>query len=357
MIHPIIRPLLTWYNLNKRDLPWRKTSNPYHIWLSEIILQQTRVDQGMEYYIKFVSLFPDIESLAAAPEDLVMRTWQGLGYYSRARNLHFAAKQVVQQFNGNFPDNYNEILLLKGVGTYTAAAVASFAYNEPKAVVDGNVYRFLSRYFGVKTPIDSTIGKKEFQILADEVLDKKNPGTFNQAIMEFGAMVCKPQIPFCETCIFNESCFAFNNKLVKELPIKEKKVKVGIRNLHYLLVFDSNANFLIHKRGKNDIWESLYEFVLIEDDFNSASGKMNLESFDFLIKNEFEPTKHILTHQHIYATFTIGLVNEFSNKIQTSFEKESWLNANNKAFPRLISRFLEKNEVQKFIDALIKNEI
>jgi A/G-specific adenine glycosylase len=175
--------------------------------------------------------------------------------------------------------------------------------------------------------------------------------------MEFGAMVCKPQNPFCEACIFNETCFAIMNKLVKELPIKEKKVKVGIRNLHYLLVFDSSANFLIRKRGKNDIWESLYEFVLIKDDFNVGSGELNLESFDFLIKREFEPTKHILTHQHIYATFTIGLVNEFSNKVLHSFEKEPWLNANTKAFPRLISRFLEKNEVQKFIDEVTKNEI
>jgi len=357
MIHPIIHPLLTWYNLNKRDLPWRNTSNPYYIWLSEIILQQTRVDQGMEYYLKFVTLFPDVQSLAAAPEDLVMRTWQGLGYYSRARNLHFAAKQVVQQFDCKFPNNYDEILLLKGVGTYTAAAIASFAFNEPKAVVDGNVYRFISRYFGIRTPIDSTIGKKEFQKIADEVLVKNNPGTFNQAIMEFGAMVCKPQNPFCEACIFNETCFAIMNKLVKELPIKEKKVKVGIRNLHYLLVFDSSANFLIRKRGKNDIWESLYEFVLIKDDFNVGSGELNLESFHFLIKREFEPTKHILTHQHIYATFTIGLVNEFSNKVLHSFEKEPWLNANTKAFPRLISRFLEKNEVQKFIDEVTKNEI
>jgi len=355
MIHPIIRPLLTWYNLNKRDLPWRNTSNPYHIWLSEIILQQTRVDQGMEYYLKFVRLFPDIATLAAAHEDLVLRTWQGLGYYSRARNLHFAAKQVVQQFDGKFPDNYNEILLLKGVGTYTAAAIASFAYNEPKAVVDGNVYRFLSRYFGIKTPIDSAIGKKEFQKIADEILDKKNPGTCNQAMMEFGAMVCKPQNPFCDSCIFNESCLALRNNLVKELPIKEKKVKVGIRNLHYLLVFDCNANFLIRKRGKNDIWESLYELVLISDDFNEASAKLDLQSFDFLIKRKFEPTKHILTHQHIYATFTIGIVKEFSSKVLISFEEVSWLNANTKAFPRLISRFLEKSEVQKFIDGIFKN--
>lgn len=353
MNHPIIHPLLTWYKLNKRDLPWRNTSNPYHIWLSEIILQQTRVDQGMEYYIKFVELFPNVFALANAPEDLVMHTWQGLGYYSRARNLHFAAKQVVQQFSGKFPDNYTEILLLKGVGTYTAAAISSFAFNEPKAVVDGNVYRFLSRYFGIKTPIDSTTGKKEFQKIADDVLDKNNPGTFNQAIMEFGALQCKPHNPFCETCIFSDSCFAFRNNLIKELPVKEKKIKVGVRNLHYLLVFDKNVNFLIRKRGKNDIWESLYEFVLIDDDYTTASGNANLESFDLLLKREFEPTKHILTHQHINATFTIGLVDEFSSEVLSSFEKESWLNMNSRAFPRLISRFLDKKEVKQFIDQII----
>jgi len=354
MIHPLILPLFTWYAQNKRELPWRKTRNPYKIWLSEVILQQTRVDQGMSYYLKFISLFPDVLALANAPEDLVMRTWQGLGYYSRARNLQFAAKQVVTQFNGVFPNNYNDILLLKGVGTYTAAAIASFAFNEPKAVVDGNVYRFLSRYFGIKTPIDSSSGKKEFQLLADELLDQKNPGMYNQAMMEFGAMVCKPIAPLCETCIFRSSCYSLKNDIIKELPVKVKKVKVRIRNLHYLLLFDKNANVLLQKRGKNDIWESLYEFVLLKDDFKNTELDVNWNSFNFIVKRDFEMKKHILSHQHIYTTFTVAQVQVFPDYLMQLREKEAWENTHLKAFPRLISKFLEKNEVQEFINALLK---
>ena len=354
MIHPIIRPLTNWYNIHKRDLPWRNTSDPYKIWLSEVILQQTKVDQGLAYYNKFIALFPTLDTLANAPEDIIMRAWQGLGYYSRARNLHFAAKQVLHQFEGKFPTNYKDILLLKGVGTYTAAAIASFAYDEPKAVVDGNVYRFLSRYFGIRTPIDSTNGKNEFQKIADDILDKRKPGIYNQAIMEFGAMVCKPNAPLCETCIFNTTCIAFQEQAVKLLPVKEKKINVKSRHLHYLLVFDKNANFLLQKRGKNDIWESLYQFVLIEDDLALSAKKHTLDSFHFLIKREFAPIKHILTHQHIYAIFTIGVVQEFSTTILESMEKENWNNIDARALPRLISRFIEKNEVQHFISSLFE---
>jgi A/G-specific adenine glycosylase len=355
-IHPLIHPLINWYQIYKRDLPWRNTNDPYKIWLSEIILQQTRVDQGMEYYIKFIQLFPTIYSLASAPEDLVMRSWQGLGYYSRARNLQFAAKQVVNQFGGVFPNNYNDILLLKGVGTYTAAAISSFAFGEAQAVVDGNVFRFLSRYFGIKTPIDSTTGKKEFQQLANDLLDKKRPGVCNQAMMEFGAIVCKPAAPLCDSCIFSLSCFAYRNNEVKQLPVKEKRIKVSIRDLHYLLVFDENANILIQKRGKNDIWESLYEFVLLHDNLKKRETSVGIDIFNFLQKQEFEPIKHILTHQHIHARFTIGQVKKFPQEALSLWEQEKWSNIDTKGFPRLFSRFLERPTVQRFIkSALISN--
>ncbi|MGE0567222.1 MAG: A/G-specific adenine glycosylase, partial [Bacteroidia bacterium] len=257
------RSLLTWYEANKRDLPWRNTKDPYKIWISEIILQQTQVAQGLAYYNRIISEFPDVEALAKAELDAILKHWQGLGYYSRARNLHAAANQIKQEYKGKFPDNYRELLNLKGVGTYTAAAIASFSYKTPVAVVDGNVYRVLSRIFGIETPIDTLSGKKEFQNMADKLLDIHSPDIYNQAIMEFGALYCKGSNPDCENCIFQKNCFALKFDKVKLLPVKEKKVKVKKRVLNYFIIIDKNKNCIIQKREASDIWKGLYEFPLI----------------------------------------------------------------------------------------------
>ena len=218
--------ITNWYRQNKRDLPWRLTTDPYKIWLSEIILQQTRVDQGLSYYLKFVKEFPTIQALANASEQQVLALWQGLGYYSRARNLHFTAKTISNELNGKFPNSFTSLKKLKGIGDYTAAAIASFSYNEITPVVDGNVYRVLSRVFNIATPIDSSQGKKLFYELAGELISKENPGEFNQSIMEFGALWCKPQNPKCEDCPLQENCLAFENDTVKLLPVKDKKIKI-----------------------------------------------------------------------------------------------------------------------------------
>ncbi|MGE4308542.1 A/G-specific adenine glycosylase [Bacteroides sp.] len=300
------RLLIEWYHEHKRDLPWRNTNDPYLIWISEIILQQTRVAQGYAYYQRFIERFPNLESLAAAEENEVLKYWQGLGYYSRARNLHQAAISV----NGVFPVKYEDILKLKGVGIYTAAAICSFAYNQPHAVVDGNVYRVLSRFFGVNEPIDSGKGKKIFASLAHDLLDKVQPALYNQAIMDFGALQCTPLSPDCTVCPFKNRCFAFNHNMVSSLPIKQNKTKTSERFFYYLLIRD-NGNIYLNKRTENDIWKNLYELPLIES--NTA-----LAVDDFIRKQEFasifkensvvnvrllNKTKHVLSHRIIYADF------------------------------------------------------
>lgn len=305
--------LVQWYLKNKRDLPWRQTSNPYYIWLSEIILQQTRVDQGMAYYFKFVEHFPTVEMLASANEEEVLKLWQGLGYYSRARNLHFSSKYIVNELQGQFPSTYNDILKLKGVGDYTASAIASFCFNEATAVVDGNVYRVLARYFGIDIPINSSKGIKEFKLLAQELIDTKIPGTHNQAIMEFGARMCKPQNPDCNSCPLNASCLALKTNKVKELPVKEKKIKIRNRYFNYLVVQTNDDKTKIVKRDKG-IWLNLYEFPLIEtlkeidekeliDDvvFNELFQELNTSVKLFNINTMV----HKLSHQHIYTKFWI----------------------------------------------------
>ncbi|HPW71270.1 MAG TPA: A/G-specific adenine glycosylase [Bacteroides graminisolvens] len=300
------RLLIEWYHEHKRDLPWRNTNDPYLIWISEIILQQTRVAQGYAYYQRFIERFPNLESLAAAEENEVLKYWQGLGYYSRARNLHQAAISV----NGVFPVKYEDILKLKGVGIYTAAAICSFAYNQPHAVVDGNVYRVLSRFFGINEPIDSGKGKKIFASLAHDLLDKIQPALYNQAIMDFGALQCTPLSPDCTVCPFKNRCFAFNHNMVSSLPIKQNKTKTSERFFYYLLIRD-NGNIYLNKRTENDIWKNLYELPLIES--NTA-----LAIDDFIRKQEFasifkensvvnvkllNKTKHVLSHRIIYADF------------------------------------------------------
>jgi len=251
-----------WYEQNKRELPWRETRDPYHIWISEIILQQTRVAQGYDYYLRFIQRFPDVFSLAAAQEDEVLLLWQGLGYYSRARNLHKAAQQIAAI--GAFPTEYEDIRSLAGIGDYTAAAIASFAYDLPYAVLDGNVYRVLSRYLGIDTPIDTTRGKHDFTALAAEMLDRQHPALYNQAIMDFGAMVCTPAATSCPDCPLVETCCAARDGRVSDLPIKSKKTKVRDRYLIYIYV-RAQGNVLLHRRSNNDIWAGMYEPLLLPD--------------------------------------------------------------------------------------------
>jgi len=302
------KKILVWYEINKRSLPWRETKNPYKIWISEVILQQTRVVQGLSYYKKFIKLFPTPTDLALASEEEVLNAWQGLGYYSRARNLHFAAKQILENHNGNFPDTYKGVRELKGVGEYTAAAVTSIAFEMPHAVVDGNVYRLFSRLFGVHTPIDSSPGKKEFNALADKLLLRNNPGDYNQAVMEFGGQVCKPKNPDCENCIFKLECIAYKNGTVFELPVKSKKIKVVDRFFYYFL-FRYDDTLYMKKRGPKDIWQGLFELPLIEtkrilslseiqNSFNEIFGEGEISDSGF-------SKIHVLSHRRINAFFYI----------------------------------------------------
>jgi A/G-specific adenine glycosylase len=304
--------LIHWYLQNKRDLPWRNTTNPYLIWLSEIMLQQTRVAQGLPYFLAFTEAFPTVFDLAKAHEEQVLKLWQGLGYYSRARNLHATAKYIAVELNGNFPENYKNLLQLKGVGEYTAAAIASFSYNEPVAVVDGNVFRVLSRYFNIDSDISDGKTKKEFQNLAQEVLPLDNPALFNQAIMEFGALQCVPKNPNCEDCIFSSSCGALQQKRVAKLPVKSKKTKVSNKFFNYLVLKDVTGNFVVKKREGKGIWENLYEFPLIEtEELVSELDFMNqLAEMDFFDQkpNEIfvlhpQIIQHKLSHQNLYIRF------------------------------------------------------
>lgn len=322
-----------WYRLNKRDLPWRHSSSAYNVWISEIILQQTQVIQGLDYYVKFISKFPTIFDLANAEEDEVLKLWQGLGYYSRARNLHFAAKQVVNDFNGEFPITYKDLLQLKGVGEYTASAISSIISNLPHAVVDGNVFRVLSRCFLVATPINSTKGKKEFTILANDLLDVNNAGDHNQGIMEIGALVCKPKNPKCEACPIQTKCLGFANNTVLDYPIKEKKLKVRNRYLNYIVTTDK-VNIVIKKRGPKDIWQGLFDFPLVETDKPAEEMGKGI----YLDKE----IKHILTHQHIYASFWIKEVKTLSVEEPEQSIKISDLDEF--AMPQLLVKYLNVSD-------------
>jgi A/G-specific adenine glycosylase len=309
-------------------LPWREIRNPYYIWLSEIILQQTRVNQGLSYYLRFIEQFPEVKDLALAEEEEVLKLWQGLGYYSRARNIHTAAKTIVNSYNGVFPKKHEEILKLKGIGEYTAAAIASFAYNEPYAVVDGNVFRVLSRVFGISTPIDSAAGKKEFLNLATELLNKKEPGLHNQAIMEFGALQCNPAQPECDRCPLKHLCVAYQTQSTQLFPVKEKKTKQRNRYFNYLYI-ECNGNTFLQKRTKKDVWQNLYEFPLIEtkEPINIAELTESVEFNnifkdidDIEISNNTVYIKHILSHQIIHTNFytiKIKQLNNYLNKLGT----------------------------------------
>jgi A/G-specific adenine glycosylase len=349
--------LITWYTEHKRDLPWRNTKNAYLIWLSEIILQQTRVDQGMSYYLKFSSTFPTVQDLAKANNEKVMKLWQGLGYYSRARNLHTTAQLITEKHKGQFPAAYDDILSLKGIGAYTAAAIASFAYDLPHAVVDGNVYRVLSRVFGIDTPIDSTAGKKEFNLLANELLNKKKPALHNQAIMEFGAMQCKPVNPDCDNCVLNTMCVALAEKRVQELPIKEKKTRVRDRYFNYIVLHYKNKTIL-HKRLQKDIWINLYDFPLIEMEkavsderfLKSPEWKNFIGDHPYSIAMVSPAYKHVLSHQRIYARFwEVHCESSLTNLVTDTRILIPEKDLSNYAVPRLIENYLENRKQYRLI--------
>ncbi|CAL2074962.1 A/G-specific adenine glycosylase [Tenacibaculum dicentrarchi] len=340
----ITSKLIYWYLKNKRDLPWRKTKDPYLVWLSEIMLQQTRVAQGLPYFISFTTNFETVFDLAKADQTTVLKLWQGLGYYSRARNLHFTAKQVANDFNGVFPNTYKELLKLKGIGDYTASAIASVCYDEPVAVVDGNVYRVLARYFGIKTAINSSKGIKEFKELAQTLIDVSQPGMYNQAIMDFGALQCKPQNPLCDSCPLSESCVALDKKLIKELPVKEKKIKVKKRYFNYLVVVTDDNKTNIEQRIGKGIWQGLYQFPLIET--TTAINETQLieqPEFAKLFPKETILTLfnqkdivHKLSHQHLSTKFWIVKTTNTSEKTIL------WNDIKQYPVPVLIDNFLNE---------------
>lgn len=307
----ISNTLIKWYLTNKRALPWRETRDPYIIWISEIILQQTRVAQGMDYFYRFIERFPDVTALATADEDEVLKYWQGLGYYSRARNLHAAAQMVMNEYEGKFPSSYKNVLSLKGIGEYTAAAIVSAAWGQPYAVVDGNVYRVLSRLFALDTPIDSTKGKKEFAQLATKLLNPAEARLHNQAIMEFGALQCVPQKPDCDSCVLQAKCLAYAFNAVQSLPVKQHKAKTRNRYFHYFHIVYDNTTW-IHRRTSGDIWTGLYEFPLIETDEptdfatlqqSGAFRRLFDDAGEMRITIRRPKEKHILSHQILDITF------------------------------------------------------
>lgn len=347
--------IMSWYLKNKRDLPWRKTQDPYRIWLSEIILQQTRVQQGLPYYFSFIKKYPDVKRLALAPEDDILKLWQGLGYYSRARNLHSAAKMVVDEFKGIFPGSYAELKKLKGVGDYTAAAISSICYNEVQAVVDGNVYRVLSRIYGIDTPIDSNEGKNIFSDLANELISKKHPADFNQSIMEFGAMQCVPKNPDCGICPFFLHCEARKKDLIHVLPVKSKKTKVTDRYFNYLVLHHEGNIYLSQRKGQ-DIWKGLFDFPLVETAapvnekslMQTKEWKALFENFPkgvlrtkFEIRNFSEEVKHVLSHQRLHVRFVeIELKNKLNSKKDWLYIKEGELKKF--AVPVVVANYIKR---------------
>jgi A/G-specific adenine glycosylase len=336
-----------WYLVHYRNLPWRKTNDPYIIWISEVVLQQTRVIQGEKYFLAFIEKFPDVEHLAKANIDEVLKLWQGLGYYSRARNLHKAAQFVVEELNGKFPSSYQEIMKLKGVGIYTASAIASFAFNEPIPLVDGNVSRVISRLFGIIEPIDTGAGKKKILEAASEILNINAPAQHNQAMMEFGALQCVPKSPNCAVCPLNHACYAFENNMAGILPIKSKKTKQRDRFFQYLYIVEKGKTF-IRKREKSDIWKSLYELPLIEtlsmtepedlfvlDEWNNLIGNQEI-----LIESISDTIIHQLTHQRIHTKFYHVKIQNSTDYLNRIYKSVSPAELEEYAVPKLIENYL-----------------
>jgi A/G-specific adenine glycosylase len=338
---------------NTREMPWKGEKDPYKIWLSEVILQQTRVAQGWDYYNRFLKKYPGIRQLAAAPDQEVFKLWEGLGYYNRCKNLLFTARQIVMDRKGKFPDRYEDILSLKGVGPYTAAAIASFAYDLPYAVVDGNVFRVLSRFFGIDEPIDSTKGKQIFTELADKVLDRQHPGLYNQAIMDFGAVICKPFSPACSICPLQKYCSAFGEGRVNELPVKEKTLLRKHRWFYYF-VFAHDGNILVHKRTAKDIWQNLYEFYLLENDgpinWDEQQVMTRLQEQTGIRKARLVDISPVavqqLTHQQIKGQF-IRIELAAVPLLLKHYEWQPSAMLRKLPFPRFITQYLERPYLQK----------
>lgn len=336
--------IISWYLKNKRDLPWRNTHNPYFIWLSEIILQQTRVSQGMPYYEKFVEKYPTIDDLAKAEEGEVLRLWQGLGYYSRGRNLHKTAIYIKNELNGKFPEGFKELQKLKGVGKYTAAAIASFAYNETVPAIDGNALRVISRYFEIFEPIDNIKTQNDIFETSLGLIPKEQAGLYNQAVMELGATVCLPKKTQCNECPVRLECRAFENKTVEQIPIKEKKIKVKERSLNYIIVEFENT-FWLNKRGENDIWANMYDFFLDNDGIQNFIKKYHLQDFEM---KSYQPFQHLLTHQKLKISFT--LLQCYEKPTIEGGEFYELEKIKNLPKPKIIADFFEKIVIRKLPD-------
>ncbi len=343
------KELMAWnQNENAREMPWKGEKNPYRIWLSEIILQQTRVEQGTDYYNRFIKKYPTVSKLAAAPDNEVFKLWEGLGYYNRCRNLLFTARTLVEKNKGIFPKTYDELLALKGVGPYTAAAIASFAYNLPYAVVDGNVFRVLSRYFGIDTPIDTTAGKQAFTSLAEKMLHQKAPGTYNQAIMDFGATVCKPALPNCAECPLQKGCAAYQTGKVNQLPVKEKVLTRTKRHFNYF-VFEWNDKIWVRQRVLKDVWQGLHEFYLLETPqiqhwaTNQVSDwlktQLNIKQNKGI--NISSPYVQQLTHQQIRGVFIRIKLTRAPGVLASAGNWYSLKDMSQLAFPKLITQYME----------------
>ncbi len=343
--------LLAWYDEHHRDLPWRKTRNPYKIWLSEVILQQTRVEQGMPYYLRFLADFPTVQHLAKANEDHVLKLWQGLGYYSRARNMHAAAHAIVNELGGRFPDNYKDLLKLKGVGRYTAAAIASIAFNQVHPVVDGNVSRVISRWLAIVEPVNKRSGLNQIEEALENLIDPKQAGKFNQAMMEFGARYCKPKNPDCLACIFKNQCLAFQNDKVALLPYKDSKIKIRQRYFTYLFIStrQEGENYtILNKRAGKDIWQGLYEFPLIETErLLPIDDLMNHELFRYFVNGSMPLVEevsrdyiHQLTHQRIHARFVKISIQELGYVASENFIRLPIAELGHYPLPRLLDKFL-----------------
>jgi len=334
--------ILSWFDSNKRELPWRNTRNPFHIWLSEIILQQTRVDQGKNFYINFITEFETVHDLSNADEQKVLKLWQGLGYYSRARNLHAAAQYISKELNGVFPSSFKELLKLKGVGDYTAAAIASIVYNEPVPAVDGNMYRVFSRYYNIEDDISIPKTKKVFWDLGLEIIDQKRPGDFNQAVMDLGATICTPKAPKCEICPLNDSCEALRLNKVLALPVKTKKVKVSNRFLHFIKI-ENNGKIAMTKRSGNDVWRNLYTLPLIETETDLLDNERLVEQNLQHELSYLSEEKHILSHQNLFIKYyQLSNDAELVKKLSEIIDFE-WIDLNNMEdypLPKPIEKFI-----------------
>ncbi len=343
------KKILLWYTENKRSLPWLETNDAYKIWLSEIILQQTQVQQGTPYYLQFIKKYPTVFKLAAAPADEVMKLWEGLGYYSRARNLHFAAKTIVEKYNGVFPNTYNELISLKGIGNYTASAILSYAFSKPYAAVDSNMIRIITRYFGMYDDINSAEGKLKIESRAQQLLDKNQPGIFNQAMMDFGSLICKPKNPNCLICPVNKACVAFANDAVALFPVKAPKKIKRVRYFNYLICL-SKKDILITQRNENDIWKNLYQFPLIESTQNFTNAQFKKQNLlkEYFNKNLIDFDVSIiftqqLTHQTIKTRFYILQMDNLNDAAIPEAIKIPLHQLKKYTFPGVIREFLQRN--------------